>query len=303
MIVTSKKCFLNVLTQLMDRESLIRANYFIADVRTPNGVANIGESITYDDDGHLITNSAMVAADSMRAPAAIGKYFIKYGTGELDPTPFITDLLMGVNNNFGDSVDAFINHLKNTDTLLATYQFLFQQPLRGNGLQILIFNDDRFINDYVYLVCEFLCENFGCDITYIDPAYHNVKGKTEYKCKNPGYAQKTIHDLRDMKLKMEYNSVVSFSGADEHMSNLTAWLSAFEIPDLIYLYNLLYPGDPLPPDNYTADHLKQILIHRAIQTTPSNPFQNLHMSDDYFDMLRRYDQEREDFAMDESYDD
>ena len=299
MIVCSKKCFLNVLTQLMDKNTILQANYYIADVKTPNGVAQIGDCISYDDEGHLVTNSAMVAADALRAPAAIGKYFIKYGTGELDPTPFLTSMLMGVQMNYANSVDLLIQHLNNTDTLLATYEFLFSHPVRGNGLQILIFNDERFINDYVYLVCEYLCRNFGVDITYIDPAYHNVKGSTEYKCPDIEFAKKTIRDLRDVKLLVEFNRVVSFAGADESMSNLTTWLSAFNIQDLIYLYNLIFPQDPLPPDNYTIDHLKQIIIMKTTQNLPKNPFTNLHMSDDYFEMIRRYEQEAEDFSQDD----
>ena len=56
MIVTSKRCFLNVLTQLLTPEQLIHANYYIGDSadrynmggNTQVNINGMGE-ITYDD--------------------------------------------------------------------------------------------------------------------------------------------------------------------------------------------------------------------------------------------------------------
>jgi hypothetical protein len=78
-------------------------------------------------------------------------------------------------------------------------------------------------------------------------------------------------------------------GYDESLSNLTVWLNTFKPDQLMHLYELLFPNDPLQPGNYTTDHIKQIIIGRVSDNLPKNPFgsqlSNLYMSDAYLDSL------------------
>ena len=87
------------------------------------------------------------------------------------------------------------------------------------------------------------------------------------------------------------SSVTVIYNSSESVSNLTVFLNSFNFHELIYLYNLVFPEAPLPPDNYTTDHLKQIIIGRVTQNMPENRFNNLFVSDEYIDLLSQYDNE------------
>lgn len=299
MIVTSKRCYLNIITQFTDLQTLLNANYYMADVRTPDGNVHLGDSLRYDEYGQLVIENAI--EPSLLSPA-IGKYNIKYGSGELDPTPYITNVLVGIGETYADPHKRFIEHLNSTDTMIATYNYLFRNELRGNGVQILIFSDDSLVEEgFVHIVCGYLAQNFGCDIDFIDPMFRpNVKGQTQYKG-DKEFAKKNIKDIRDAQLLIDFNQTISAVGSDECVNNLTTFLGNFDIYQIMYLYNLLFPEAPLPPDNYTKEHIMQIIIGRVSSQIPKNPFSNLMLSDDYLEMIARYEAEEMDFDQDEDY--
>lgn len=298
MIVTSKRCYLNILTQLMDVDTLLNANYYIADVRAPErGSVDLMERMAFNEYGQLVVENNV---SSSIPPSSIGKYYINYGNGELDPTPFTTNTLVGIGETCVDPYERFINHLNNTETMISTYNFLFRKELRGNGLQILIFNDDLIVEEYLDIVCNYLAKNFGCDITFIDPLYRpSVKGQAQY-VGDKVYAEKTINDLRDAQLLIDFNTVVTQNSMGDCVNNLINYLGAFDAYQIVHLYNLLFPNDPLPPDNYTVDHIKQIIIGRVSQDMPKTSFNNLFLTEDYLEMLRRYEREEADYSQDDS---
>ena len=90
---------------------------------------------------------------------------------------------------------------------------------------------------------------------------------------------------------------------------LISWMSinyllavnAFDPYQLMHLYNLLFPNDPLPPDMYTTDHIKRIIIGRVSEQMPKTSFDNIFFTDDYLKMLERYEQEEIDFSQDDEY--
>ena len=286
MIVTSKRCYLNILTQLCDLNTLLNANYYMADIRTPDGSVHLADSLRYDENGQLTIDNHI---QSGFAPS-LGRYNIKYGSGELDPTPFVANVLVGIGEGYTDPIDRFLQHLNSSDTLISTYSFLFEHQLRGNGLQILIFSDDSIIEDYVHIVCGYLAQNFGCDITFIDPQYRpNVKGQAEYKG-DKVFATKNIKDIRDAKLLMDFNAALSQSSG-EAMNNLTVFLNSFDANQIMYLYNLLFPDAPLPPGNYSTHHVKQIIIGRVASQIPKNPLSNMFFTEDFMKILEEYESE------------
>lgn len=300
MIVTSKRCYLNILTQLMDLTTLLNANYYIADIHAPDGSVNIMERMMFNEYGQLVVENGIDS--STHVPSAIGRYNVKYGNGELDPTPFLTSLLMGLGSEevFVDPTERIIDHLNKTETMIATYNFLFRNELRGNGLQILIFNDDSVVENFVWLICEYLAKNFGCDITFIDPQYRpNVKGMVQY-VGDKIFAEKTIKDLRDAQLLIDFNNAITQASTGDCINNLTTYLTSFDAHQIVYLYNLLFPNDPLPPDNYTVDHIKQIIIGRVSQNMPKTTLNNLFLTEDYLEMLQRYEREESEFSQDDS---
>lgn len=288
MIVTSKRCYLNILTQICDKDTLLKANYYMCDSRSPTGGLSLSNSMRYNEDGQLVMDDVIG-----HTPPAFSQYNITYGAGELDPTPYVSNVLMGLGDTYHNPVDRFIDHLNHTETKIAVYNMLFKKKLAGNGLQILIFSEDDFVKDFAYIVCGYLASNFGADITFIDPQYRpDVKGNVVYNG-DKVYAENNIKDLRDMQLLLEFNQAVTQCGGPESIGNLTTYLNAFDVRQLIYLYNLLFPDAPLPPDNYTSDHIKQIIIGRVTATMPKhNLFSNIvYSSDEYMRLLEEYDDE------------
>ena len=287
MIVTSKRCFINVLAQFMDMDTLSKANYYIADMRDNPGSLMYNDKLEFDEHGRLI--SVPIPTMTTATPG-LSRYNIKYGHGELDPSPNMTTLLMSNEYYSADPVEAFVKHLNQSDTMVAVYQFLYGDPPKGNGLRILLIYDEDVVKYYGHIICAYIAKNFGEDVSFIDAQYRPqlVKGCANY----PGdkmFAMKTIKDIQDYSLILNFNNAISQMGYDESLSNLTVWLNTFKPDQLMHLYELLFPNDPLQPGNYTTDHIKQIIIGRVSDNLPKNPFgsqlSNLYMSDAYLDSL------------------
>lgn len=302
MIVTSKRCFLNVLTQLCDRDTLLKANYYIADQTTPDGTAEFTDKLSYDENGQLVATYAPAQSYVSRI-SSMGVYNIKYGSGELDPTTFCTTLMSGVRGEYQNPYELFTKHLNQSDTLIATYQFLFKSPPKGNGIQIVVFRDDANLKDFGHIICQYLAQNFGADITFVDPKYRpGVQGFMEYRG-DKAYASQLIAKIRDEELLLDFSRAVTQSGYGEGISNLNAHLGRFTFPQLMYLYNLLFPDDPLPPGNYAPEQIIGIITDRALASAPrngSNRLKNLFMTEDFMNSISRYEREASGYDNDET---
>ena len=137
------------------------------------------------------------------------------------------------------------------------------------------------------------------DIIFLDPAYRdNCRGYAEYRG-NKEIGAKTEHDIRDFELLYNFSQSVSCSDMYGNISNVSTFLSSFDFDQIIYLYNLLFPDDPLPPGNYSTDHIKQIIIGRSTQGIRTNPLPNL-ASFDWKSIIDRYERESADEAIDDS---
>ena len=287
MIVTSKRCYLNILTQLMDRDTLLNANYYIADKKQANGLVGMSNSLEYVDEQIVDVNSLY--------SQAVGSYNIKYSNGELDPEQFKTDMLYGNQENPGTTFEQFMNHLNSSSNMIAVYNFLFKGELRGNGLQILIYYDDENLLEYGHCVCQYLAYNFGVDIIFIDPQYRpNCRGYSQYQG-DKNHAQQVIHDLRDISFLANFDRAMTQSEYNANVSNLTIWLGTLEFQELLYLYGLLFPDDPLPPGNYTSSLLQEIIISKTtagMKTVANSDLGNLYTFD-WTSVLDRYEREAE----------
>lgn len=260
-----------------------------------NGI-NMSDSIRYNEYGQLVEDHTIA-----NVPVnAIGKYNIKYHGGSLNPEPFRAECLMGINDDVSSSYDKFIKNLNNPDSMVEVYNLLYKDELKGNGLQILIYFDDPNLLNYGNIVCQYLAHNFGSDIIFIDPQYRpNCRGYTQYTG-NKTNAMKTIQDIRDYSLLLNFSQAVSAASIYNTASNLTVFLSEFTFEQIVYLYNLLFPNDPLPPGNYTIDHIKQIIIGRASESVSSRPNMDNLLSFDWRSVIDRYERESEDSAIDDS---
>jgi hypothetical protein len=300
MIIVSKRCYLNILTQLLDRDTLINANYYILDQTRPDRAATLHDRLDIAPDGTLMMQESTTSASSM------GKYNVKYGAGELDPTSFMTSLTQGIHNQDNTPYEMFLNQIMKPSIMLAVYQFIFKDKVRGNGLQIGIICDDRICQYFGHIICLYLSKNYGCDINFIDPKYRkNTIGREFY----PGdkiIAQKTILDLRDLESINYFKAALTQTTYDESVNNLRVWLSYMGFQQLIHLYNLLFPNDPLPPDNYTVGDLIEIIVGRSLeamraeQKETNNDFGSLlYSTNDWYETVERYNRETADYSQDE----
>ena len=161
MIFCSRRVFLNVVTQLLDLQTLLNANYFLVDQTKPTGFAGFGDTPHIGMDGDLTFSSSLQFQDTPMK--SMHQYFIHYSR-VLDVTPYFGLLTASMRNDFSTPMERFINHLTNPQTQMDVYQEIFNKRLQGNNLQIIIMKDDHAVEMCGHIICSFLSEEFGADI-------------------------------------------------------------------------------------------------------------------------------------------
>lgn len=293
MILCSKLVFLNVVTQLLDYDTLLNANYFIVDRTLSTGdygdsgsgqyaqiAANaphlnqFGELVYGDDDD---TNSNLdglldfsfdddrTTSNTSKTRAGLHPYHIHYvdifGTSQ-----YYTMAVTEIQKAFQDPVDVLIRDLNHTQKLKNVYQSIYQEPLEGNGLQILIMYDDYGCQQYGGIIASYLAELFGSDVMFIDAQYRaKTNGQVFYKG-NQARARAFVQSLRDQITIDAIKSTVQSAAFGSCMNNLEQLFNnkTITIEDMFRVYNLLFPNDPLPVGEYTLDQIKMIVIKRVM---------------------------------------
>lgn len=297
MIVTSKRCFLNKFIQKYPAEIVLNANYYIADKQATGSGTMITPEIRRNEFGQLEN----IGTNYLTNSVPIGSiYHIRYNK-VLDPETYKADVAMGAVDGFASSEERYINHLNKDSTILAVYKFLFADRLEGNGLQILIFEDDENLLRFGHITCQYLSKLFGVSIVFIDPSYRpTCNGYPKYDGDPAGIDN--IQKIRKYDMVFNFNQAVSQSEYHHSVSNIREHLLCFGWEDLMFLYNTLYPDAPLPPGNYSEDQLREILIYRASFgiTKDENAFSNLLIQHDWQSIVDRMSREATDFASDDT---
>lgn len=302
MIVCSQTCFLNILTQMYPKETLLNAAYYIADLTGPGGMSHLNPNnienqmlytdettYKYNEDGQLVKTGSPVRLDTLQ------KYHITYTNGALNPTSLMTTLKLGPELSRLSPQMRFVKTLQQTECAIEIYHDLFFTKPRGNGLQILIYTNDNICCDFGWITCEYLSSCFGADIIFIDAKYRKKiapQSKFEYKG-NKEYAMNTyLPWIRDTELIDRFKTNLTHSNLRECMSNITSMLSVMNWAQLIHLYNLIWPMDPLPQGNYSVEQLKEIIIYKCVGTrkpTMYDKLDNLYAADAFYQMANEYD--------------
>jgi len=303
MIVCSQTCFLNILTQLYPKETLVNAAYYIADLTGPGGMAHLNQNnvenqmmymdeatYKYNEDGQLVKTGAPV-----RPIQSMQKYHVTYTGGAMNPTTLLTTLRMGPETTKLSPEMRFVKSLQNTDSAIEIYHDLFYTEPRGNGLQILIYTNDEICCKYGWITCEYLSSCWGADIMFIDAKYRKKiapQAKFKYEGNKKFAWEKYIPWVRDQELLDSFENNLTHSNLKECMNNLTAKLNVMNWAQLIHVHNLLWPMDPLPPGNYTVEQLKEIIMHKCLsirKPTTYDRLDNLYASDAFYQMANEYD--------------
>lgn len=278
MIFCSRRVFLNIVSQMLDLETLLNANYFLVDQAEPA----TGYQPTFDTDYPVLDQNGALTFEhggldfsTKETRKGMHQYFIHYSR-VFDASPYFGMVAASIKNDYSTPEEMFVDHLKTTDTQIAVYQDIFQQRLNGNGLQILIMADDYGCQFFGDIICTYLSQLYGADIKFIDPQYRPyTKGNIEY-LGDKEYAKKHIQWLRDMNLVKAVRLMADSVTGDGYY-NLEALFGSEDltIEDLFHAHSILFPDDRLPPGNYTKDHMKRMLIGRIMDSLGGNQNQRM----------------------------
>ena len=264
MIFCSRRVFLNVVTQLLDLDTLLNANYYLTDQVKPTGYAMVTDEPHIGSDGEMTYSPGL---DFSPAITGMHQYFISYSR-IFDVTPYTGALSASIRNDFSSPQERFVAHLKNPEAQIAVYQELFQKKLQGNNLQIVIMKDDRGVQLCGHIICSFLAEMFGADVTFVDPKYRpKTPGQLQY-VGNKVFGKQHAMEIRDMIFRIAIQNAVDAAGYGNGEMNLMTFFENADltIEDLFHAYHLLFPNDQLPVGNYSIPHMKQMIIGRLMDS-------------------------------------
>lgn len=257
----SKRVYLNYMCPLMDKDVLLNANYYIADVRSPN---RIRDSVQPENEYELVNGEWVCKADKPVVKKAT-TYNIQYGSDCLNPAPYVTTLLNDSRDHRPFDV-RMIETLSAFHNMRSIYEEIYMPTRRGNGLLFILYFDDDNIKTFGHIIAQHLALCFGEDVTFVDPKVRPyVRGQYQYPAKNPEYAAKVKHDLKEYIMYVDFLQSVNQCGDIEgSVNNMTTYLLKHEFKDLTRLYEILWPDDPLPPDNYTCDDVREIIVSKMV---------------------------------------
>lgn len=315
MIVCSQTCFLNDLTQLYPREVLLKAHYYIADLTGPGNQFRhdtndlekqilYGEEkrLRYDQYGNFIKDddddtSGVSTGNPVTICEKTSFYNVTYTRGALNPTALRIRGKVGPETVAKTPEERFYNELRGPDSSIEIYGDLFKEKPKGNGLQILIWNNDELCTKFGWVVNEFLSGCFGADIIFIDAIYRTRISKNAKKqyTGNKQYALQYIQWVRDQQLMNNLEGDMTNVGLRESIANIRNRIAAQNWASLIHTYNLLWPNDPLPQGNYSEEQLKEIITHKLLQSRQPSPLDKLdnmfsvNSGNAFFQLANEYD--------------
>jgi hypothetical protein len=242
---------------------LLNANYFILDPGSDAKPSNPSQD-KWVYEGNQLTLL------KNRSTKAYSRYNIKYlDTSCLDPTVFMTTILSQTNDTREGTTYAAVQQYLNQDKVKSeVMDALFKDELKGNEIQVCIYNDDDIVINFGNLICSYLAYNFGADVIFLDAmCRRNVYGQGFYPG-NKEVGQYTVNYLRDYNLLDNFSTNMTTSNLIHNTSNLSVWLGKKDFDTLFRLYNLLFPNEPLSPGNYTKEMLVDIIAGKCGQSLP-----------------------------------
>ena len=270
--VMSKRVYLNKFCPLTPKEILLNANYYIADCPSP-GYSTVDVTEQFEEkNGEW---NIKKARGTIRK--ATSTYNIRYGkSGCLNPGPFVTTLLSSSSSEI-DMMKRMRDTLFAFDNMRSIMEEVYLPVRRGNGILIIIYYDYKNLKLFGDLICQHLVDNFGEDITYLDPKYNpTFPGRVSYHCMDMDHVHRVTRDLKDAIELVNFKSTISMTpDIESSVNNITSFLAGYnKTEDMIHLYELLWPEDPLPRGKYTLDQVREIITAKIIDSKPRIPQQS-----------------------------
>lgn len=264
--VMSKRVYLNVVCQSMTKDVLLNANYYIADRTTPDRVREAVHGTFKCINGQWYNTDDLEESQHIKKATVFN---IRYGTGCLNPGPYVTSFLVHDNETEQDFLKRMKETLTTFNNMRQIMEEIYLPARRGNGILFMIFmNDDNIIN-FGDMICQHLVDYFGEPITFLDPKYRpNIRGKEHYECNNIEFVQRVTKDLRDSIQVADFLAAVSQTqDFSDPSTNVTEFLAGVDsVKDLIHLYELLWPDDPLPRGKYSRASVIEIINAKILDS-------------------------------------
>lgn len=279
MIVTSIRCYLNILTQFMTREQLLDAQYYVAD--------KTSRKLPFSNSMKWNMETGQYEEVEENDVESASPYLVEYAPEacNMNMSIFMTDANIDIDkiSKSKDPRARFQAAISQPEFLMSVYQKIIRN-IRKDKLFIMIFLDEPTVRYGAGLVCEMLSRDFGQDVTFIDPQYRPyVQGRVSY-VGNKQNGEIVMDRLRKSSLCTGFIDAMNHTVDTGKLDNIHTFLDSTceEITDSIYLYNSLWPDDPLPPGRYTNGELKEMLIQRALDERPvsAQNMSNMSVQDD-----------------------
>lgn len=268
MILCSKIAFLNVLTQLMDYDTLLGSTYYTPDAgimtQSRGRAVNLGETYKFDASGSLVQETGNISGSTMT------QFNIYAYCPTLDPLVFSNHIAFDI-AGANTQEEIFINNLKTDDSLLAVYKwFVKQVPDNDASMRILMYENHNTLWRYGAIIADYMSSMFGFDVIYIDRIYNpHIPGNKMYSG-NAENAKRLIEYLSKKEIEDQFNNVNTLfgsgeMGSDEPLNNLNTLLYDKNFPELLRIYQTLFPNEPLPAGNYTESRMREIITGKLIE--------------------------------------
>ena len=268
MILCSKIAFLNVLTQLMDYDTLLGSTYYTPDAgimaQSRGRAVNLGETYKFDASGSLVQETTNLSGSTMT------QFNIYSYCPTLDPLVFSNHIAFDI-AGANTQEEIFINSLKTDDSLLAVYKwFVKQVPDNDASMRILLYENHKTLWRYGAIIADYMSSMFGFDVIYIDRIYNpHIPGNKMYSG-NAENAKRLIEYLSKKEIEDQFNNVNTLFGSgelgsDEPLNNLNTLLYDKNFPELLRIYQTLFPNEPLPAGNYTETRMREIITGKLIE--------------------------------------
>ena len=277
MIVTSLRCYLNILTQIMTRDQLLDAQYFIADKISKVNVSDFDQFDT-DAEGHYIHADANEKR-TVEGVEQASPYCLAYTdeTINLNMQSLLTSFSVDIDKiaKSKDPRDRYYARITDEAFMQGLYSKVISN-IRKDKLFIMIFMDEATVRYGAGIVCNILSDAFGQDVTFIDPQYRPyVQGRVTY-VGNKQKAEQVIMDIRRKIRISSFMSALSMANVESNKNNMEAIMDAYtRLEDIIDLYNSLWPDDTLPAGTYSVADVKELILRRAMDERPSAAHQRM----------------------------
>ena len=280
----SLRCYLNCVVPTTDKQTLLNSKYFVLDIADGR----------YDEDDIRVD-------DSGRWTQSYGKqnnnYRVQY-INAMNPGPH-TSNIQYINIPGGPCIQnkraGYLKHLMNIDTMTRIYNDMFnsKDQMEFDYPMIMIMFDEHYIIDYGHIIALYISNTFGVDVEFLDPTVRkDVPGnRNGFYPGNKVNGTQTIERCTNHKMMKDVRIMLDDTSRETTITNVTSIISCYTVPQMIKLYNLIYPDKPLSEGYYTKQDMIDIILGSI---TRDMSFKS-NVDDDYLNQVATYERELTDW--------